>query len=756
MLDSPYAGLMPFSEEQAPFFFGRDTERELIIANLTASRFTLLYGSSGVGKSSVLNAGVAYRLRRKAAQNRGRYGSPELAAVVFTAWRDDPLGALESEIRRQVGFDATGTFAEKLQAWSDQVGGDLYVILDQFEEYFLYQSIADADQRFADALVAALSRDDVGANFLISMREDSVARLDRFKGRIPNPYDNYLRIDHLDEGAARAAITKPIFKFNELLAAGREPIAIEDKLVDEVVRQVAVGRVLTDDAGVGTVRQKNTGEERRVQTPYLQLVMTRLWEEEERLGSTVLRADTFWTLGGAKPIVRTHLDQVMNALSVEEKEIAASVFHHLVTESGTKIAHTVTDLASYARVDSGSLLALLEKLSSGRSRILTPVAPAPEQQRIVRYQIFHDVLADPVLRWRREYVQSQEIAERDRQQAEKQKVLLEQQRLRADKEAAVAEEQRLRAEQAAAAAARLRRLSAVLLLVAIVATVATVLAFYAFVKQREQRDVAEQQRVLAEQARAEADNSKAVAVRATDLRTQIGQADSVYDRELKAEKEYLTLARAAYQSNNAKLAEQLERKAEEAKAKREQAQRDANSLREVQQLNAALSAPPTAAPTVPVQISPPSPGNSAEPEPPPIQAPPPVKGGPSEERPARDPDAKETATMTTDLVAGVLQALKRYEQAYDSLSVEQLQAVYPAFSRGRDLAAAFQDLKRYDMTITPGPIDFLPGGMSAKVTCRIDATFQAKVSRASRQPTRTVTFFLERRGDEWVIASIQA
>ena len=71
MADSfcPYKGLTPYSEEDAPFFFGRETEQELITANLMAYRLTLLYGPSGVGKSSVLNAGVVRRLREQARRN---------------------------------------------------------------------------------------------------------------------------------------------------------------------------------------------------------------------------------------------------------------------------------------------------------------------------------------------------------------------------------------------------------------------------------------------------------------------------------------------------------------------------------------------------------------------------------------------------------------------------------------------------------------------------------------------------------------
>ena len=63
---SPYRGLMPYEEEDAPFFFGRDAERKIIAANLVAARLTLLYGESGVGKSSVLRAGVVRHLNEVA------------------------------------------------------------------------------------------------------------------------------------------------------------------------------------------------------------------------------------------------------------------------------------------------------------------------------------------------------------------------------------------------------------------------------------------------------------------------------------------------------------------------------------------------------------------------------------------------------------------------------------------------------------------------------------------------------------------
>ena len=64
---SPYKGLAPFDQTHldALFFFGREQDVEIVCANVLASRLTVLYGPSGVGKSSLLAAAVARRLRER-------------------------------------------------------------------------------------------------------------------------------------------------------------------------------------------------------------------------------------------------------------------------------------------------------------------------------------------------------------------------------------------------------------------------------------------------------------------------------------------------------------------------------------------------------------------------------------------------------------------------------------------------------------------------------------------------------------------
>ncbi|HKC63680.1 MAG TPA: hypothetical protein VKB86_08580 [Pyrinomonadaceae bacterium] len=474
---SPYQGLIPYSEQDAPFFFGREKETRLITANLFASPLTLLYGASGVGKSSVLRAGVANQLRER----------DDLLVVVFNAWQSDPLSDLQRTIAsaaehlngKRLDPPASSDLAKYLAQCSSQLNRRVMIILDQFEEYFLYHSQEDD---FSAQLPRAVMHAGVPVSFLISLREDALAKLDRFEGRIPTLFDNYLRIEHLNVDAGRAAILNPIEEYNRLYA-NDSPVTIERELVETVLEQVKTGEVILGETGQGVVKQDN--EEAQIETPYLQMVMMRLWDEEMRKGSRRLRLETLNELGGAKNIVRTHLDTAMSALPEEEQSVAARVFHHLVTPSGAKIAHTVPDLAAYARVPQEQLAFVMKDLLGGNVRILRDVASPPDQPDAPRYEIFHDVLAPAILDWRARFVKAQELAEAER--------LAEEQRQQA--------EARARVEEQAKSARRLRWLSIAL-------AVMTVLAFAAAAYAFKQRAIAESKATEALAQARDASNAK--------------------------------------------------------------------------------------------------------------------------------------------------------------------------------------------------------------------------------------------------------
>jgi acyl carrier protein len=285
---------------------------------------------------------------------------------------------------------------------------NLLVVCDQFEEYFLYHKGPEKEESFGSKLACAI-KESRGCNFLLSLREDAVARLDRFKGFIPSIFDNYYRVEHLSNEEAKKAVYEPIKRFNQIRGAAGE-VSIEPALVDRVIDQVTTGRV--DFAGIGRgSSQSEPGQ--LVEAPYLQLVLTSIWERDVGSGSQILRLQTFEDLGGASEIVNAHLNSAMSSLSEAEQEIASRIFSHLVTPSGTKIAHNLADLASYANTDVQAMYSLMEQLAASSRRIITIVPASGLRGAEERFQIMHDVLAAPVVRWQTRYVQAREKAQLD-------------------------------------------------------------------------------------------------------------------------------------------------------------------------------------------------------------------------------------------------------------------------------------------------------------------------------------------------------
>jgi WD40 repeat protein/cytochrome c556 len=414
----PYKGLLPFEERDNRIFFGRVVDRQIIAANLRASRLTLLYGASGVGKSSVLQAGVVHDLREELKRNRERTGFPRFAVASFGEsgqWRDDPMRGLTSCAQAAVD-DALGVneaphpttpviFVDFLLELTARLKGELFFILDQFEEYFLYHPRDEDPLGFAEQFARAIATPNLKVNFLISMREEAIARLDRFKGRITGLFENYLRLDHLDLTGAKLAIEEPIKAYNECLCDGEQPVSIDPELVQAVLNQVEAGRRRPSPIGEGTVRTASAEPEGtpRIDTGFLQLVMTRLWEEEIPKGSRRLRVDTLeQSLGGAESIVRTHLDELLEGLPPEGREAAAKVFRHLVTRSGTKIAQSLQDLADFTELPQERLKPVLERLSAGKAWVLRRVTP-PLGGEAVRFEIAHDALAEAIADWRQRF-----------------------------------------------------------------------------------------------------------------------------------------------------------------------------------------------------------------------------------------------------------------------------------------------------------------------------------------------------------------
>jgi WD40 repeat protein len=405
--DRPYVGLDNYSEEFAAVFFGRRSENDALIGSFRASRFMLLYAQSGVGKSSLLRAGVVPRLREVAAADMEEGEPPRYVPAVCGSWDGDAV-----ELVRQSIVDTVAAVPFRWESAADDLPRDdleaivesvttkldstLLLVFDQFEEYFRHQG-EQARAAFADAVGRCVRRADLRVNFLISIREDAYASLGNlFKGRVPNVYGSYLNLAPLGVEDAELAIRKPLEKFG----AG-----IKDDLVEAVLKGVT--EKAPGQNGNGSNGHASGGGP-FVATPYLQLVMETLWKQETTTGENggkLLTLDTLERLEGTEKIIQRHVSRAMDDLDEGERKVAAAALRYLAPSDRGKLTLTVDRLAYFTGKPADALRRVLDHLD--RWRIVK--APTPDG-----YEIFHDVLATHIIAWRTRFEREQQTkAERD-------------------------------------------------------------------------------------------------------------------------------------------------------------------------------------------------------------------------------------------------------------------------------------------------------------------------------------------------------
>lgn len=172
---SPYRGLYAYGAADAEWFFGRDELAVRLLrtaaARLSRSGPLIVAGASGVGKSSLLQAGLLPRIARG---ELGVAGSAAWPQIVLTPG-NDPLGALATALARQSSADAetmrsllTGDQPEQVLAHLPRQRAVL--VVDQFEELFTLETAEGTRTAFLRAL-AALAAPRL-ALVLIAVRSD--------------------------------------------------------------------------------------------------------------------------------------------------------------------------------------------------------------------------------------------------------------------------------------------------------------------------------------------------------------------------------------------------------------------------------------------------------------------------------------------------------------------------------------------------------------------------------------------------------
>ena len=130
------ASLASTTRDDERFSLRARPETELVASNLRL-RLTVLYGPSGVGKSHCCGQGSCGACARPCSQARPPARATGRCRSSSMEWRDDPLAAIASAAGAE-NSEPPLVLADILAERAAEVGGEIYLVLDQIEEYFFY------------------------------------------------------------------------------------------------------------------------------------------------------------------------------------------------------------------------------------------------------------------------------------------------------------------------------------------------------------------------------------------------------------------------------------------------------------------------------------------------------------------------------------------------------------------------------------------------------------------------------------------
>ena len=226
-----YPGARPFSDslEDQQIFFGRDADIDRLFERVIGSKLLVLFSKSGLGKTSLLMAGLFPKLRKEKAF---------LPIPIRVNTHDSPTNIIISAIVqacKDAGADLTTgdqagiwEFLRSSLIWSNDLLLTPVLVLDQFEEAFTLQDsqfraeIAielgallsgipperlRSARRFERAVPANEKPPEV--KILLSLREEYLGALQELSNQIPGLFQERYRLSPLRESDAKSAICGP-------------------------------------------------------------------------------------------------------------------------------------------------------------------------------------------------------------------------------------------------------------------------------------------------------------------------------------------------------------------------------------------------------------------------------------------------------------------------------------------------------------------------------------------------------------------
>jgi WD40 repeat protein len=374
---NPFPGPRPYRGEDHDYFFGRRQVCRSIVHRILAYRCLTLFGSSGSGKSSLLQAGVIFSLARDHDHRTVSIDAwPAARQPRSNAPGDDaagsrPMAWLRDRLREQLGLStgASGSLDDLLVAAEDHSDQPVFLCLDQMEQLLL--RAPDDLAELLEALGDALASGRAGLKVLFAVREDYLGRLrEKMRGH-PRLREHTFRLGPLTVDEMTEAACSAVRK------ATRERDWHEDALRSYLVNVRVPGQDRTGDA--------------EIQTAFAQIVCRDLWARNELV--MVAEGEEAPSEKVTKKILYDYLESTLVQLGPQGRTIADKLLNQLIGKDGSRTLLTeAAARASFGQVGIDVLEAL------GTSGVV--MSEAHQGSRY--FEIGHDWLAMRVFEHRKE------------------------------------------------------------------------------------------------------------------------------------------------------------------------------------------------------------------------------------------------------------------------------------------------------------------------------------------------------------------
>lgn len=392
-ISNPWAGLSSYQDpdktDKVLMFCGRNDESYDVTQLITNNIFVTLYGKSGIGKTSLLNAGVFPRLRKKHYFPVNIRLSMDADGMTF---QECIIEKILSSLR-ECGYEKTVDVVSPLHddqqpefLWNffarkrfvDKEGAVLFpvIVLDQFEEVLRKRKdeseallrqihyLMDETHALSDRMVGdVLYRYDFNYRFVVSVREDDLYRLE---DSIDN---NYLM--EMKRSRFRLCSLSEQGAFDVILLPGCEWLDVENQ--EQIVQTIIqCTRNMDDDS---------------INTHLLSLLCFRIFECYRRKPEGRILLDLV-----KRFISKNPFEQFYKEVTVELSEREKSYIEdHLIDSTGRR--DSVLESEFFSHMKNG------EMLLSGATKILQRTSVSSNSQNC-RIELIHDSFCEPIIKQR--------------------------------------------------------------------------------------------------------------------------------------------------------------------------------------------------------------------------------------------------------------------------------------------------------------------------------------------------------------------